>query len=122
MIRSAYRLSYLQMLASLLVVGAPGAPGLIATTGYAKVYEYSANNGWQLEATLRGENTGDEFGIGVSASASNTRLIIGAHSFNFDSGRACAYVYERSGDTSNIWQQVGGPNQWTDPLRVVYAN
>lgn len=91
-----------------LVAGAWQNDSLRANSGAAYIFEWGAENGWQLVTKLTPDNAdfaGDEFGKAVAIDAN--LVIVGAQ-FDDEAGkdRGAAYVFERNSDGDAPWMQV----------------
>jgi len=97
---------------SILAVGAPGLLGG-NSTGYVQLYNMSSGSRWkQIGADIKGNITGDNFGVSVALSADGTTLAVGAYAYtSYDDPNAIpgyVRVYSIIGIGGQIGQDIIG--------------
>ena len=77
-----------------------GGPENTSSTGYIRIYEYSASDWSQMGSDINGTAVGDKFGTSVSFSGDGTRVAAGSPGNG--KGDVKVYVYENS-----VWTKLG---------------
>ena len=77
-----------------------GGPENTSSTGYIRIYEYSASDWSQMGSDINGAAVGDKFGTSVSFSGDGTRVAAGSPGNG--KGDVKVYVYENS-----VWTKLG---------------